>query len=144
MKRLTLVVLPVLVALFFIHAAPASAEPDMREGQWEITSVAKMPGMPANMQNQQFVFSQCLTKEDMVPHGGTQPGADPRCKMLDQEISGNTVAWTMQCDTDGGKTTTKGRLTYSGDSFEGDIETVMPQMTINQHMTGRRTGDCTQ
>ncbi len=112
-------------------------------GEWEIsTKMEGVPGLPANMPP--HTFRQCLTPQNNLPQ--EKDKMDPRCKVLENSMSGNTVHWKMQCDMREGKTTSEGQVTYQGNSFSGisHIKTSYGGQTMNMtsHMSGKRVGDC--
>lgn len=115
----------------------AGSGPDMQEGLWEITSKMKMRGMDMPS----YTHTQCITKKDLVPQS-SQPGQE--CKISNYKIEGNTVTWSIQCSTQDGEMTGTGRITYSGDSFEGTMKMIMggSGMEMTTYMSGRRIGDC--
>jgi hypothetical protein len=123
------------IALFFFH--PASAM-DMKDGLWEITSKMEMPGMPMEMPP--VKFTQCLTSKDSVPQDKIEQSQD--CKIKNTDVKGNTVTWEMHCISDGKPVKNIGKVTYKGDSFEGETKTEMDGMQMFQKMSGRRTGNC--
>jgi len=134
MKRFLVVIA---VSLALAGMAFAGGSPNMKPGRWEITTQANMQGMtipPATI-------TQCLTEEDMVPRDGTQ---NQDCEILDVDVSGDTVTWTMRCRGEGGDVESTGRITYHGDRFEGTTTTTIGStgMTIQSTLTGRRIGDC--
>ncbi len=119
-----------------------AAEVQMRPGLWEIISQVEMPGMP--MQMPAMTHTQCLGKEDLVPQ---QEEPDQKCRMIEKKVSGNTVSWVMQCSSSDGTMTARGKVTYHGDGFEGELhmETGAPgqdAMQMVTHMSGKRVGDC--
>lgn len=126
-----------IILLTAISISFAASGPNMKEGLWEITTKTKMPGveMPP------MKHTQCITKNDLVPQS-SQPGQE--CKITETKVIGNTVTWTMQCKTQGEEMKGTGKITYSGDSFEGTIIISMPQanMKITTHISGKRIGDC--
>jgi hypothetical protein len=133
------------LAFISIMTVPASAdasEPNIQEGMWELTTKIEMDGMPSNMPRQEFVHTQCLTRDDYVPRGPQTSGSSGDCEIRDVRTSGDTVTWSMRCITGQGEMTGKGRITYSGAAFEGRIDVVMPGMKMKQHLKGRRIGDC--
>jgi hypothetical protein len=127
----------VLIALTSICFA--DAVPDIREGQWEITTKVEIPGMPANMPPMKN--TQCLTNKDFVPKN-SQPGQE--CSFPETKITGNTVTYKMECKGKQGEMKGSGEITYSGDSFKGTMKMQMPQanMEMISHMEGKRIGDC--
>ncbi|MFO7931617.1 MAG: DUF3617 domain-containing protein [Thermodesulfobacteriota bacterium] len=121
-----------------VHAAG----PNIKEGQWEITTELEMPGMPDNMPQKRFSHKECLSKDDYVPQGSqsSAPGGD--CEIKDIRTNGDTVSWTMQCDTGHGQMNGEGTITYSGDTLKGTIKMLMQGVQTTQHLQGRRIGDC--
>ncbi len=130
----------VCIGIFLLSGSVSAGGPNLEPGKWEITTKVNIPGMPAEMANREFVHTQCLTEEDFVPRGSQSRSGD--CEIRDMKQKGDTVTWTMHCNTGQGKMTGKGRITYSGDTFEGDMTTMMPGMEMKQQMKGRRIGAC--
>ncbi len=111
---------------------------NMNEGMWEITTTTEMPGMPFQMPP--MTVTQCITHQDLVPQN-QQP--DSQCTMTNNQISGNTVIWSVVCKGEGGTTRGDGKITYHGDGFEGTMNMAMEQgMQMTNHMKGRRVGAC--
>ena len=128
-----------IVLFVFTSICFADPVPDIRQGEWEITTKMEIPGMPTNIPP--VKTTQCLTDKDFVPEN-SQPGQE--CKFPETKVTGNTVTWTMECEGEGGKMKGTGEITYSGDSFKGTMKIQMPQtnMEMTSHMDGRRIGDC--
>jgi hypothetical protein len=137
MLRKLCTVLTVLLAV--TSASFADSGPNLKEGKWEITSKMEMTGMPMQMPEQKH--TQCLTKKDLVPKS-SQPGQE--CVVTDTKTTGNTVAWTMECKGQQGQMKGTGKMTYSGDTFKGEMVMTLAgqNMKIVNRMTGRRIGDC--
>jgi Protein of unknown function (DUF3617) len=135
-KKLFLVI--VLGFVLFSTPVCAASELNMEDGMWEVTSTVKMQGMTIPPMS----FSQCMTKEDAVPQDNS-PGQE-NCKISDMKTVGSTVSWTMSCSAQGGDMTGKGKITYHGDRFEGEVSVEYPATGIVMvtEMTGRRTGPC--
>ena len=127
-----------IILLTAISISFAGSVPNMKAGLWEITVKTEMPGM----EMPPMKHTQCLTKKDFVPQGPQQPGQE--CTVTDVKVDGNTVTWSIQCNTPGGKMKGTGKTTYSGNSFKGTMVMSMPQanMKITTHMNGKRIGDC--
>ena len=127
------------VLFAFTSICFADPVPDIRQGQWEITTKMEMPGMPTSIPP--VKNTQCLTDKDFVPEN-SQPGQE--CKFPETKVTGNTVTWTMECEGQGGKMKGTGEITYSGDTFKGTMKIQMPQanMEMTSHMDGKRIGDC--
>lgn len=141
MKVSIFAVFVIILALFWCIGVQA-AEPNMKDGLWEITTKMEMKGMPGNIPPS--VTKQCLTKKDSVPQGKEK---NPNCKMTDQKVSGNTVTWTMVCKEKEGTVESKGSITYKGDTFDGTTTTVIKDKTrkaqqFSTKMSGKRLGPC--
>lgn len=138
-----IVVLAVLLCVSLIGGcdqkpkAASSPAVNMKEGLWEITTTVDMPGMPAGMMKP-HVFSTCLSQKEAVPKGKNETD----CTMKDVRTEGNTIHWTLVCK----EATSKGRITYAGDSYEGLTESTVRQggkdMTIKTTMKGKYIGPC--
>ena len=125
--------------LIFITHVYAESVPEITEGIWEITTTVEMPGMPVAIPPTKH--TQCITKEELIPQASAEK---QDCTMIDQKTSGNTVSWTMQCNSSAGKSLSSGKITYSKNSFTGSFITEIPQakMKMNSKMTGQRKGPC--
>lgn len=130
----------VFASLTFVYAAV-----NMQEGEWEISMEIKMEGMPFQMPPMTFKDTQCLTKEDMVPKTAKE---DEKCEVKEQKIIGNKAIWKVHCiEKDGSTTDGTGEITYSGNSYQGVMNTKITDktgqsMTSTTKMTGRRLGAC--
>ena len=90
-----------------------------------------MPGMP--MQPPPTTITDCVTQQDPVPNQQADSG---NCKITDMKTVGNTVTWKMECDQQGQKMKSRGKMVYHGDRFEAG------NMKISTTIEGRRVGDC--
>ena len=122
-------------------ASPALAQPNLQEGNWEITTRMEMPGMPFQMPAQKH--NQCITKKEFVPD---QSDKNRDCKVTDQKVTGNTVSWKMSCKGKDGTTEGEGKITYAGKSYDGMMMANMTQkgeaMTMKMNFAGKHTGPC--
>ena len=114
---------------------------ELQDGKYEITSKVEMPGMP--MQMPPVTVTQCLTQQDPVPNQST---GGQQCEIIEMNTEGKTVTWEMECIQQGQKMQSTGEMVYSGNSFEGTVNTAMgPQsgnMTITTVVSGKRIGAC--
>lgn len=144
MKRVVFVVIAVLAAFALMPFNSYSAGPNMKDGQWEITTQMDMKGMPAHMARP-ITYTHCMTRDNAVP---AQREKNRDCVMKDQKVSGNTVSWQMVCkDKNGGVMESTGKITYRGDKFDGTMKATMTSkergdMVVNYKMSGRRLGAC--
>jgi hypothetical protein len=127
--------LMVLVLLVCFACAPAG--PNMKEGQWEITTTMEMTGMP--MQFPAQTHTQCLTGTDLVPQK-IEEGQN--CKMIKQDVTGDTVTWVMECETSDGTALFNGHVTYQGETFEGVITMKQGDTEITMTQSGKWIGQC--
>ena len=118
------------------------ADPAMQEGNWEVTMKMEMVGMPFPMPPTKV--NQCVTKKDLVPDMSQR---DQNCIVNDQKVTGDTLTWRMQCKGAQGTMDGEGRIKYSGDTYEGEMQANMTDksgkaMTIKYTMHGKHTGAC--
>lgn len=132
--------LPALLLGVLLTEVALAGGVDMREGLWEVTTTTEMTGMPMPMQIPPMTTTQCITPKDMVPKD-QQQGAE--CKMVKNEVNGNTVTWSVVCQVEGGESRGDGTITYHGDSFDGTMKISMEGgMRMTNVMKGRRLGAC--
>ena len=97
--------------------------------------------MAGGMNMPPVTSTKCMTKGNIIPQN-TQPGQE--CSITETKSTGNTITWTMECKGSQGDMKGVGKITYEGDTFEGEMTMSMPManMKIINKMTGRRIGDC--
>jgi hypothetical protein len=125
-----------------VGIAAWSAEPDIKYGEWEITTTMEGGMMPQPMT---FTTRQCLTKENYLPQGSPE-GKQP-CTVKQMSVKGSTVQWAMECpDEAGGTVSGQGEITYRETSYEGMMRMTMQMegrpVTMTQRLQGRRLGEC--
>jgi hypothetical protein len=131
--------------LFAATAAPA-AQPNIREGLWEITMKMEMEGMPGGGRPPQ-TMQHCVTPKDLQNPAAMDRGMDKssRCEMTDYRLQGNTATWKMVCKGEGAMTGT-GTATYSGTSYTMITKMAMTQggkaMNMTMSNTGKYLGPC--
>ena len=132
------------VATLLICVTLATAE--IKEGLWEIQTSMEMPGMPVKIPP--TTTRTCMSRNDAVPKPSAPKGQEQECKIKDQNISGNTVTYSMECKgKDGSTTEISGKMTYSGDAMEGTSTMKMSgpvAMEMSSKMTGKYVGPCTK
>jgi hypothetical protein len=120
----------------------AVAQPDMQEGEWEITTKVEMPGLPFALPP--IKSRACITKEDLVPPPPEKKGE--ACTMKEMRSKGDTVTWEMECKEKKSTTHSKGEIVYRKDSFTGTIVATVQSsdgtQVMNQQLSGRRLGPC--
>lgn len=137
MKKILMLCLLLLAIPSMAHAG---GSPNVEPGLWEITTTTHMQGMNIPPST----ITQCITKDDLVPRPGSQPGQAQDCEITDVNVSGDTVTWRMRCTGQGGTVEGEGSITYQGDRFEGTstIHIIDAGMTMQSQMTGHRVGEC--
>lgn len=137
-----------ILAVLAMSAASAAvvAAPDFKEGEWGVNYRMEVVGMPFPMPPINTKKTMCLTKNNYVPDTAQQ---GQECKVSDQKVSGNTVTWTMHCQTKEGKVEGKGKITYKGERYDGSMDAELisstnPDMPIRYKytMNGERLGAC--
>jgi hypothetical protein len=121
-------------------SAPSMPSINMQEGQWEMTTLANIPGMPAGT-NKPFTITTCITKNDLIPKPKDQP--QTKCKEQDRTITGNTVSQTIVCPD----SVMKISFTYAGSTFEGTSQSTIKdkggkEMVMTASMKGKYLGPC--
>lgn len=125
------------VISLFLFSCTVQKGPNMKEGLWEVTMRMEVPGMPVQMAPQ--TYTQCLTQKEAVPR---QEEPAQGCKIVKQDIKGDTVSWVVECKTNEGTAVSDGRITYKGDTFAGVIQMTQGGMKATQQLSGRWIGKC--
>ncbi len=131
----------VAVIVVLLFGGPAlGAEPNVKEGKWEITSSAEIKGVGTTPAQ---TVTQCISKADIIP----QPSKDEGCKVTNSSVVGDTVVWAIECKRPEGTIEGRGEITYKGETFDGLIKWTITQpgqerTEMKQKIEGRRTGEC--
>jgi hypothetical protein len=127
------------VALFVAAVAlamPLFASP-MKAGKWKVTMETKMAGM--DMKLPPMTFEKCVTPEEAEKPQPPKMRNDD-CKLEDYKLDGSTVTYKIKCEKSG--TTGEGKITYSADSYDGEVHMTVHGTEMTVKHTGKRTGDC--
>lgn len=132
------------LAAFFLAAftVTLSADPNIKEGKWEMTTKSEMTGMPMGIPVQKTV--QCISKNDALPKGQEKDG---QCTTKEMKTSGDTISYVIVCKTGNGMAERKGQVTYSGNTLKDVSTTTIKQpgegmMVMKSTTTGRWIGPC--
>jgi hypothetical protein len=128
-----------------VDAAVPTIAGNFREGLWEMTVRAEVPGtkpMPP------IVLKKCISAQeiqDLQAKASRPPGSD-QCKVLDQRTHGSTTSWKLEC-TGRMKIVGDGSVTLTGDSYSMQSAMVMTgadgkSMQVKNELSGKRLGDC--
>ena len=132
------------LALFGLPALAADVSP----GSWEITLETRVPAEPA-FTPPPFSLTQCLTEADArdpskILGTASNPGATA-CNYTDQNYSGNTFTFSMQCS---GLFAIKasGQVSFTADTMQGTIDSTATiggkdVQQVNK-ISARRLGGC--
>ncbi|MDA8098526.1 MAG: DUF3617 family protein [Nitrospiraceae bacterium] len=132
------------LVLVFGLAGAASAELNMRDGNWESTIEMTIEGLPFAMPPMSFTNTKCMTKKDAVPSTASK---DQKCEVKEQSVTGSTVHWKVVCKDKNGTSEGTGEITYSGTGYRGTMKLKTTDAkgqttTSKAKLSGRRTGDC--
>lgn len=131
------------LAVWFAAALPAAqAELDMVEGYWETTANITIRGgafpVPA------VKSAKCLTRADPLPNSQQ----NMRCRVTDRRIEGDDVSWRVECSDDKATTTGRGRVTYAGTRFSGELDLLIRErgsdrkVDMKYQLRGERVRAC--
>jgi len=127
----------VAAAAMLATATVATAAGPMKAGKWQMTVQMEMAGMPMKMPPMNF--THCVTKEQAEkPEPPKQQNSD--CKVSDYKLDGNTVTWSVKCEKQ--NVSGNGKITYSGDAYEGVSHLKMGDREMTQKYSGKRVGEC--
>ncbi|OMH27141.1 DUF3617 family protein [Motiliproteus sp. MSK22-1] len=116
----------------------ADASMKVNPGKWEIASEVTMPMMPQPMTNKGV---ECIKDGDWTAEKFMED-MEGECEASDVQQTGQTMKWTMRCDTDGGLVVGKGELHSSGNQMDGKLIMEMQGMKIKNTWHGKRLGSC--
>ncbi|MDY6943921.1 MAG: DUF3617 family protein [Pseudomonadota bacterium] len=130
-----------LLTVLLLMAANAHAETiKVKPGKWQVESTSSNPFTG----DRKYSNTQCIEKEEFDPAKEMAKSAE--CKLLSHDIKGNTMNWTMSCNTEGVVMTAKGHFQSKGDTASGEM-TMNADMggqpfTMKMTWNGKRIGDC--
>jgi hypothetical protein len=130
----------VLSAIVCTLALPVMAANLAKAGKWQTTVEMDMPGAPMKMPAR--TVTTCLTKEqvenaeNMIPKAGDKRSG---CTYTDVKVEGSTMSWKMKCETG---MTGSGSMTYSGDTYTGNMQMKMQDHDMTIKYTGKFMGAC--
>lgn len=137
MKVRTLLLCAVVLALTLPMFA-ADAKSPMKAGKWQTTMQTEMPNMPFKIPA--ITINSCVTKEQAEKPEPPKGKKNDDCKMTDYKMDGSTVTWTVVCEKQ--KTTGTGRITYSAESYQGEMKMQMGETEMTTKYTGKYLGEC--
>jgi hypothetical protein len=122
-----------------VTAAAAAAQPNVKDGMWEVTTTVEMPGMPAG--RPPMTMQHCITPKDAQDPAVMSRNMEKsgQCAMTDYKFQGNTATWKMACKGEGAMTGT-GTATYSGNSYTMTNRMALVRGGQTMNMTTTQTG----
>ncbi len=129
------------VIFLFAISQVIMAEPNFKEGLWEITSTMNMANLPISLPG--TTVNQCITHKDFVPQSSQKRGD---CQ-VDHKADGNEVTWHANCKMKEGQMQGDGKITYQKETFSGEFvseiaNSKMGTMKMTIEMKGRHVGAC--
>ena len=129
-------------SLLLSSAVIASDTISIEPGMWEMTSKMTSPMTP---QPRVQTTQECMTDSTIGPQDLTpEDGGD--CTITDSKVSGNSMSWSMSCNTPGGTMTGGGNFTSEGSSGHGNMKMNMnfegQSFDMNMAWEGKRLGPC--
>lgn len=115
----------------------------LNKGKWEfsiqsgMTHASNIGKTNTTMSTKKTKRTQCLTRKSPVP-----PSWPGECKVEKYQIKGNTVIFSVVCETKSGPVAGEGTATYDGDAMRGRMEMRSGQLVIINLIKGKRIGKC--
>ena len=112
----------------------------IKPGMWEttMTTSSSMTGTTTRS------ISECRVEEKFDPTAMVENAKG--CDLVENELSGNTLTYTMNCDVEGGEGILRGVYEINGDQGQGRMDMELSfggqTMVIENSFTARRLGDC--
>ena len=120
--------------IMLLAASPAWA--DLEPGNWEITARVEVQGV---QDPQAITQTECLTPEPAPRLPNRLPGSG--CELLNKNDNGSLITFDVACATQP-PVRGSGKVSYSPQSLEGDLELRLEGFSTRSHITGRRLGGC--
>ena len=121
------------------HWRVADALP-VKPGLWETTVTSTNSFTGTQTQTSQ----ECVTIEEFDPKTLFRDAEG--CEVVNSDVSGNVLTFSMSCNMDGGQGTFAGRYQTEGDTGSGEMNMEMSfggqTMTMESTMESTRLGDC--
>ncbi len=118
-----------------------TAELKVIPGMWETTMTRTNP---MNGEAVTETKKNCVTQTSFDP--ATMMQDTQGCKVVQDELDGDTLSFKMQCSMSGAESTVTGKYQSDGDTGSGDMNIQMSMAGMNMNMsmnwTAKRVGDC--
>jgi hypothetical protein len=140
--RIATLTIASLLTLSTAHLAMAGNGVPIEPGLWEVstTMTSPMSPQPRVQTQQECIKNSQVSPKDIVPND------DGECSMSETSVSGNTLSWSMQCNTPGGTINGHGSFESKGDSGSGNMKMNMAiegqSFSMEMVWKGHRVGSC--
>ncbi|MFK7794033.1 MAG: DUF3617 domain-containing protein [Gammaproteobacteria bacterium] len=140
--RIATLTIASLLTLSTTHLAIAADSVSIEPGLWEVSTTMTSPMFPQpRVQTQQ----ECMQESQISPET-LAPSENGECTIVDTNISGDTLSWSMRCSTPGGVMKGQGSFESKGDSGSGNMQMNMDiegqSFSMELVWKGRRVGSC--
>lgn len=121
--------------------AGSAAELAINPGMWKTTMTRTNPltGEPTTE-----TTTECVKQTSFNPSSMLQNAKG--CELVKDELSGDTLSFTMECNMQGQKATIDGMFQTDGQTGKGNMNMQMnmgeTSMKMNMNWTAERVGDC--
>jgi hypothetical protein len=130
--------------IFCLVSGPVFAEGiPIEPGKWKMTSTMVMPMLPQPRVTDKF---ECIEEDEISPEAMTDEGMDSGCTFDTRIVDGNTMKWSMSCNSEGGESRGEWEVTSHGDTLNGEgaitVDMQGQSMVMTMTWDGQRVGDC--
>ena len=123
---------------FVLMAFAFPVDADLEPGNWEITARTEVQGV---QDSKPFTQTHCLTREQAAEPGSLFGNRGTNCEFLNKNDSGSVMTFEVACATQP-PVRGSGRVTYSSQSLEGELELRLEGFSTRSRISGRRLGGC--
>ncbi len=133
-----------LALLFVLVSSPIFAEGiPIKPGLWEMTSTMTMPMLPNPRVS---TNTQCIAEDELSPEAMNQDEMNSDCAFTTRQVDGNTMSWSMVCDSKGGASRGEWEASSHGDTMTGGgtitVDMQGQSMVMTMKWDGKWVGDC--
>lgn len=115
----------------------------LRPGRYETLTVIDMPNSPMKLPPQKDV--ECITAEDLRDLSKKLlDDGDQDCKVANHRQTADRLQFSAACVAGGQSYTVSMDVTFTPDSFSGQITSDNKEYPMTASTSGKRIGDCTK
>ncbi len=140
--RIATLTIASLFTLSTAHLAMTGDSVSIEPGLWEGSTTMTSPMFPQpHVQTQQGCVKESKISPETLGYS-----ENSECSISETNVSGDTLSWSMQCNTPGGAMNGQGSFESKGDSDSGNITMNMnvagQSVSMEMVWKGRRIGSC--